>query len=176
MQKKWSYLLIVIIFIILLVFANDLVMLLSRNHFGRVIEIPQKSMQETESDLLYKVENATSNQDIYRTVEVRGWAFTPNQGNEVENEFKLLLISDDKSYQIDGVVVERIDLKNLFRENDVVGIQHGFISTFTPLKIRDGNYQLWLYYRQDNNEFYVESEIIMEKAGKDLLIVDLPEN
>jgi|LSQX01.3.fsa_nt_gb hypothetical protein len=168
MQRKIYLFISVLAFILLLVYSNDLIILLTGSQFDRVVEVSHISIHETEGELLYNVENAIANQDIFHSVEIQGWAFTPNQSYKADTEFNLLLISNDRTYKIDAVVVERIDLKSLFKENNAIGIQHGFISTFTPLKIHDGYYQLWLHFRQCENDYFVDTKLRMEKTLKNL--------
>lgn len=174
MKNKWIFLFVVAIFGLLFIFSNDLMLLISEHKLNEVTKVAWPESIPYSGDLNFKVENVNVNDDIFHSVEIRGWAFTPGKATVVDNPVQLYLISDKNSYVIDSLAMDRPDLKVSFLDNDVAGIQYGFFSTFTPLKIHDGSYQLWLHFVQGENEYFVDTELRLEKVLKSLEPINQP--
>lgn len=174
MKNKRIYLVVVAIFGLLFIFSNDLMLLLAEDKLNEVVKVARPESIPTSGDLNFKVENVNVNDDIFHSVEISGWAFTPGKANAVDNPVHFYLISDKESYVIETLTMDRPDLKVSFLDNDVAGIQHGFISTFIPLKIRNGSYQLWLCFLQGENEYFVDTELRLEKTLKRLGPINQP--
>ena len=111
------------------------------------------------------MENFRRSEDLLFTVEFMGFAFIPTEQESIEKEIKLVFASEENRYEVSTEVLDRFNLRNLFRENKVVGINHGFITRFSPLNMKNGVYRLYIYcYENENTIGFLETDMVFEKT------------
>jgi len=77
----------------------------------------------------------------------------------------LVFSSADKRYEVDASIIDRFNLNQLYGDKGIVGINHGFITRFSPLKMENGIYKLYIYcYENDNTIGFMDTNRTFEKT------------
>jgi hypothetical protein len=165
--KIFSVIGIYILFIAVFIFSTDGVMSLPLKNIHRLKEIKPNQYENVSSELNYKVDTFTENQDILFTVEFSGWAFIHPVQDGSKKEIKLVFISEKKYYEVGTSLQERFDLRAILEENKIQGFKHGFITKFSPLQMKNGVYELYLYcYEGDGASAIVDTQRTFEKTNR----------
>lgn len=168
-KKKWYLLIIVFVFVIAFFSSTDIILRLTKNRFHSIEEIEVPNLTPADTNVFYKFENFRENNDIFNSVEFYGWIFTSEPPTDEESQVKLLLISDNKGYELSTSKVDRIDLKKTLRTYNIIDVNQGFISYITPVTISPGNYKLWIKLIKGQQEYLVETEFMFEKQNRDFI-------
>jgi len=167
------FLLVTSVFVLLLLFSSDIALLLVGASINRTNEVSNSILLEPEDRILFNIDKVIINDDMFHSVEVVGWAILPFSNDSGVKTVNLFLVSNEHSYEINTAIVERIELRSFFQEHNVDGMQHGFVSTFSPVKIKKGEYKLYLFYKNDTSESLIDTGMLLQKEGKDLRDINL---
>lgn len=123
------------------------------------ISLPQKTndLEISEAQGRYALSSSSPSfgSDPFQSVEVEGWAFLNTTEENDDKEITVILYSvDDPSlcYTIPVEMSSRPDVYNAFAETEEIsGLNHGFKACFTPIMLKDGQYQLILCVRENEN-------------------------
>ncbi len=147
MKKKRLFSLAIGYFLFAVVFfaANDIVLSIPWKNMDGLRKAETYKFDNLSSELNYKLDSFIENQDILSSVEFIGWAFIPSQQANDNKEIKLVFVSEDNRYEVDTALQERFDIRAVLQENKVSGYKHGFRTRFSPLKMKNGIYNLYLF-------------------------------
>lgn len=141
-----------------------------------VLAIPQKEMYRlkrtdfSQYEKLIKtfdahVDTFNEKQDILFTVEFTGYAFIPTTQESTNKAIKLVFLSEKNVYETDTKVLERFELRDLFKKKEILGRNHGFITRFSPLKMKNGIYNLFIYcYENEETVGVFDTKLRYEKT------------
>ncbi len=152
MNKKPLIFLMIAYLLFLVVFFNatDIILSIPLNDCCRLRKIDINKYDNLSGDVNAYIDSFSEDQDIMVNVEFKGWAFIQTEQDNGNNNIKLIFTSKDNHYEVDTELQERFDLKIVFTENTIYGYKHGFITKFSPLKMENGIYKLYIYcYEND---------------------------
>jgi hypothetical protein len=160
MTKKRLFSLVILYSLFILVFTISTnialsiplknVFRLQKNNIGDLDNLP--------GDLNFKIDSFIENRDILYTVEFIGWAFIQSKQGDSNKEIKLIFVSGENRYEVETVLQERFDLRQVLQENNIPGYKHGFITKFSPIQMKNGIYKLFLYcYENDGTSGIVDT-------------------
>ncbi len=162
---KIFYWVITVSFVLLFVFANNIVLSIPLMETYRLEEVESTKYAEYKRDFEAKIETFYVKQDIFFTTEFSGYAFIPTNQVSKYKTIKLIFVSNNKRYEVDTSIIERFNLRDLFRDKGIVGINHGFITRFSPLKMENGVYKLYIYcYENENTIGFMDTNRSFEKT------------
>lgn len=153
------------LFLVLLFFSTDIVLSIPINETYHLRKIGSTQYTDLKNDFTAKVESFTENQDIMHTVEFSGFAFIPTGQASPNKTIRLVFISKENRYEVDTEIIDRFNLRDLFNQNNIVGINHGFITRFSPLNMKNGVYTLYIYCYENENEIGItNTNMVFEKT------------
>ena len=159
------YWIITISLVLLLVFANNIALAIPLKETYRLDEVDMTKYDENQRDFESKIESFYVKQDIFFTTEFSGYAFIPTNQASPDKTIKLVFVSDEKRYEVETLSIDRFDLRDLYRDKGIVGINHGFITRFSPLKMENGIYKLYIYcYENDDIIGFMDTNRSFEKT------------
>ena len=162
---KIIYWVITVSFVLLFVFANNIVLSIPLMETYRLEEVESTKYDEYKRDFEAKIETFYVKQDIFFTTEFSGYAFIPTNQASPNKDINLVFISENKSYEVDASVIEWFFLKSMFREKGLVGINHFFITRFSPIEMENGIYELFIYcYENENTIGFMDTNRYFEKT------------
>ena len=166
MNKQFARpILVYILFFIVFFFSTNIVLSIPINETYRLRKIDDAQYISFSREFPAYMENFRRSEDLLFTVEFMGFAFIPTEQESIEKEIKLVFASEENRYEVSTEVLDRFNLRNLFRENKVVGINHGFITRFSPLNMKNGVYRLYIYcYENENTIGFLETDMVFEKT------------
>ena len=160
-----TYWLITILLVLLFVFANDIALAIPLKETYQLKEIELNKYDEFAKDFDLKIESIYTKQDIFITTEISGYALIQPDQASPNKAIKLVFSSDDKRYEVDASIIDRFNLNSLYRNKGIVGINHGFITRFSPLKMENGVYKLYIYcYENENTIGFMDTNRYFEKT------------
>jgi len=163
--KNPTYWLITILLVLLFVFANDIALAIPLKETYKLKEIELNKYDEFAKDFDLKIESIYTKQDIFITTEISGYALIQPDQASPNKAIKLVFSSDDKRYEVDASIIDRFNLNSLYRDKGIVGINHGFITRFSPLKLENGVYKLYIYcYENENTIGFMDTNRYFEKT------------
>ncbi len=163
--KNPTYWLITILLVLLFVFANDIALAIPLKETYKLKEIELNKYDEFAKDFYLKIESIYTKQDIFITTEISGYALIQPDQASPNKAIKLVFSSDDKRYEVDASIIDRFNLNSLYRDKGIVGINHGFITRFSPLKLENGVYKLYIYcYENENTIGFMDTNRYFEKT------------
>ena len=163
--KNPTYWLITILLVLLFVFANDIALAIPLKETYKLKEIELNKYDEFAKDFYLKIESIYTKQDIFITTEISGYALIQPDQASPNKAIKLVFSSDDKRYEVDASIIDRFNLNSLYRDKGIVGINHGFITRFSPLKMENGVYKLYIYcYENENTIGFMDTNRYFEKT------------
>jgi len=162
---KIFYWVITVSFVLLFVFANDIILSIPLKETYRLKEVESTKYDEYKRDFEAKIESFYVKQDIFFTTEFSGYAFIPTNQASKDKTIKLIFVSNNKRYEVDTSIIERFNLRDLFHERSIVDINHGFITRFSPIKMENGIYKLYIYcYENDDIIGFMDTNRSFEKT------------
>lgn len=163
--KNPTYWLITILLVLLYVFANDIALAIPLKETYKLKEIELNKYDEFAKDFDLKIESIYTKQDIFITTEISGYALIQPDQASPNKAIKMVFSSDDKRYEVDASIIDRFNLNSLYRDKGIVGINHGFITRFSPLKLENGVYKLYIYcYENENTIGFMDTNRYFEKT------------
>ena len=163
--KNPAYWLITILLLLLFVFANDIALAIPLKETYQLKKIELNKYDEFAKDFDLKIESIYTKQDIFITTEISGYALIQPDQASPNKAIKLVFSSDDKRYEVDASIIDRFNLNSLYRNKGIVGINHGFITRFSPLKMENGVYKLYIYcYENENTIGFMDTNRYFEKT------------
>ncbi len=96
-------------------------------------------------DVYYNIEKLSISNNLTVDTFVSGWAFVETDGENNEKIVKLILASDERSFEIDMNLSNRKDVSTVFKDNKVPNQRTGISTSFSPLNLKNGNYTMYLY-------------------------------
>lgn len=165
-----------ILFFTILFFATDIVLLIPLKEMYHLRKIDATQYADLSREFTAHVESFSANQDIMFTVEFSGYAFIKTEQESNNKVIKLVFASDENRYEVDTEVLDRVLLRDLFREKEIIGINHGFITRFSPISMENGVYNLYIYcYENENVVGLFDTYRIFEKDYRSFVeITDNP--
>jgi hypothetical protein len=147
MNKKFLYSLIIAyaLFLVVSVNATDILLSFPSGTRYSLRKIDINKYDDVSGKFNSRIDSFHENQDIMFTVEFTGWAFIQTEKGNGNKSIKLIFSSEDNRYEVDTALQERFDLKKLFNENNIYGLKHGFTTKFSPLKMENDIYKLYIY-------------------------------
>ena len=163
--KNPAYWLITILLLLLFVFANDIALAIPLKETYQLKKIELNKYNEFAKNFDLKIESIYTKQDIFITTEISGYALIQPDQASPNKAIKLVFSSDDKRYEVDASIIDRFNLNSLYRNKGIVGINHGFITRFSPLKMENGVYKLYIYcYENENTIGFMDTNRYFEKT------------
>ena len=163
--KNPAYWLITILLLLLFVFANDIALAIPLKETYQLKKIELNKYNEFAKNFDLKIESIYTKQDIFITTEISGYALIQPDQASPNKAIKLVFSSDDKRYEVDASIIDRFNLNSLYRDKGIVGINHGFITRFSPLKLENGVYKLYIYcYENENTIGFMDTNRYFEKT------------
>lgn len=153
------------LFFLGLYFSTNLVLAIPEKGYYLITRTSFESIQNRNNDLTFKVENVNYNENIRQTVEINGFAyFVPSSSEIADKEISLLLSSANNTYIVDTDLTDRLDLRSQLSQSKVIGFRHGFRTTFSPLGIANGVYELYIYcYENEDFVGYINTDKVFIK-------------
>jgi hypothetical protein len=147
-NKKNPFLLTIIylVFFSLIISSNYIILSIPFKNTYKLVKSNITSYNSLPTDVEYSIDSINQNQDILHTVEMSGWVYHPSVLDNSIKVMKVIFISSDNSYEVNTVLQERFDLKEILNKYTLSNYEHGFVTKFSPLAMKNGNYQLYLYY------------------------------
>jgi len=166
---------ITVIFVLFFIFASEIALAIASKEIIRPKELREFPHEKSIKNVFFNIDNFVANQDIFYSVEISGWAFI-TATKEIDNKkIDLLFVSDNINYEIKSDLIDRLDLRSSLRENNVDGLSHGFISTFSPILMKNGQYKLFIYcYQNDEDSGWVDTGRIFLKENKSFIETQSP--
>lgn len=156
-----------LLFFILLGFATDIVLAIPIKDMYPIKKINPGQYDNLSNQVDVVVESFSEKGDIFYSVELSGYAFIKTGQESANKTINLVFISEDNSYEVSTEVLERFFLRDLFQEKGIVGINHGFITKFSPINMKNGVYQLYIYcYENEDTQGFIYTNMIFEKTYK----------
>jgi len=163
--KNPAYWIITILLVVLFIFANDIALAIPLKETYHLQEIELNKYNEFAKNFDYKIESIYTKQDIFFTTEISGYALLQPDQASPNKAIKLVFSSADKRYEVDASIIDRFNLNQLYGDKGIVGINHGFITRFSPLKMENGIYKLYIYcYENDNTIGFMDTNRTFEKT------------
>jgi len=165
-NKKNIFILILVpLFFLGLYFSTNLVLAIPEKGYYPITRTSFETIQNRNNDLTFKVENVDYNEDIRQTVEIKGYAyFVPASSEVSDKRISLLLSSANNAYIVDTDLTDRLDLRSQLSQSKVIGFRHGFRTTFSPLGMSNGVYELYIYcYENEENFGYIKTDKVFIK-------------
>ncbi len=110
-----------------------------------------EQFNENSKDFVAVVESFSETQDLMFTVEFSGYAFIKAEEMSSDKVIKLIFSSAENDYEVNTGVLDRFNLRDLFKQKEIIGINHGFISRFSPINMKNGIYRLYIYCVENEN-------------------------
>ena len=149
-KKSVVTLLAVILWIAVLVFLTQIILLVS-NRTAKKVDIELNKIEE--NSVIFAIEKISSSQNLFKDITASGWAFVEFEGENPEKKLDLIFVSDEASYAFEMQTFDRVDLVTapILANFSVPKYRNGFEGTFSPLMMRNGDYKLFIY-AEENNE------------------------
>lgn len=163
--KKLIVIVIILLCILLLLFSTKMVLAIPQKGYYLVKKSVFTGLENINSNLSFRVDSFNRNQDIRQTVDISGYAyFSPSLSELVDKEIVLHFWSPKVSYRVDASLSDRFDLRSQLTLSNVTGYKHGFRTTFSPLGMANGTYELYIYcYEDEENVGYVKTDKVFIK-------------
>jgi len=133
----------------------------------------------------FGLENFSTYEGLLHEVYVEGWTFIETQEDNSDKFVKMIFASDNYTYEIEMNLQNRNDLEGAFSDKHVPKYRTGISATFSPLAMKNGMYDLYLYvYENEDNfgvvntgrEFRKDYQSFKELRGGELLENDVFSN
>lgn len=143
-QKRWIYAAIWFVFLLFLIFLNDIV-LMNENY-----KIKRTSVSATDIrvDIAENLEELTEYNDIKEHIYLGGYAYINTELDNTNRFIELIFQSEDYTYSVNTELVKRWDIhpKNK-NSTDMLGYQVGF----SPVKMENGIYTLYVKVHENDS-------------------------
>lgn len=150
-SKKFKFLIFYSLFIFLFIFSTEIVLSIPLKQMYRIKRTNLEQYNEYSKDFIAVVESFSETQDLLFTVEFSGYAFIKTEEMSNDKVIKLIFSSAENDYEVHTGILDRFNLRDLFKQNEIIGINHGFISRFSPIKMKNGIYRLYIYCVENDN-------------------------
>ena len=171
--KRHSLVVLYLFFLIVLFFANDLILLIPRSDYSKVRKIASDKYAGMSNVIEMNIESFIETRDLLMSVEIMGWAFIETGQESVNKNINLVFVSETDTYEVTTEVQERFNLRNLFNSHDIIGINHGYFARFSPLRMENGTYKLFIYCQEnDDIRGIIDTENIFMKTYQGLSKID----
>lgn len=129
---------------------------------------------DTTANLYHYIEEVSIRGDLTESVTIQGWAFGATKADNKEKMIKLIFSSDEDTYAVtigpdkskNAIWVQRNDLYRI--DNNIKGLMHGFIVSFSTLEIKNGEYTMYVYIKENGQDYgIVNTERKFIKANKE---------
>lgn len=162
---KIVYWIITLSFIFLFIFATNIVLSIPIKETYRLKEVKSTEYDEYKRNFEAKIDTFYVKQDIFFTTEFSGYAFIPTNQASPNKEIKLVFASENYRYEVDTSVIDWFFLKSMFRDKGIVGINHYFITRFSPIEMKNGTYELYIYcYENESTIGFMDTNRSFEKT------------
>lgn len=148
--------------------------------------IPPTTVDVTDSPfhVHYSIDSVTVNDNLFKDVEITGWSFIENDGENEDKEVLLNFVSEENTYQVGLNVFDRGDLPAALPDLKVPKHNTGFMGSFSPIALKNGLYHLYIY-NKENQELYgvadtgriflLDNGVFKEMSGSEDLEVTNPD-
>jgi len=111
---------------------------------------------------------------LRQTVEFSGYAYFAPTTSEVSNkQISLIFSSSDETYFVETELVDVFYLRDQLAQSNVEGTEHGFHTTFSPLGMDNGTYELYIYcYEDEANAGYIKTDKVFIKQYREFVELD----
>lgn len=131
---------------------------------GRSIPKSSIDIADNPHKVHYSIDAITATDSILKDIDVTGWSFIEGNTDNQDKEVYLIFLSDKNTHQVRLNVYDRGDLPAALPVLIVPKRNSGFMGSFSPLAMRNGNYRLYIF-NKENDELYGNTD-----TGKDYLI------
>jgi len=166
-----------IVFIIFFLFSTNIILLFFHGNSNSVRSVNYEDYDHFPNDIDFRIDTFYETKNIFFSVEFTGWAYI-NKTKDSENKYiKLIFVSDDNSFEIETDIVDRFDLMSQLTANNIKGLNHGFITYFSPLKLKNGIYELHIFcYENENTMAIINTKKIFIKTFRSFKEFNFQEN
>jgi len=149
MNKKLIYIFLITIWIVIFFSLTPI-----------ILKITSKSISSSFYDVkdccdmvYYNIEKFSISNNLTVDTFVSGWAFLETDEGNDEKIVKMILSSDELTYEIEMKLGDRKDVSSFFKDSKVPLHRTGISTTFSPLNLKNGNYTLYIYVYENENAF-----------------------
>lgn len=151
--------------ILILFLLTPLVLSIPKRGYFPVKKASLENLQNLKNDFTYQFESIYFNEDVRRSVDISGYAyFAPSPSEIKDKKIILILSSSSDTYFVDTDLTDIFYLRPKLVESKITGSWHGFRTTFSPMGMKNGTYDLYLYcYENDRYVGYVKTDKVFTK-------------
>lgn len=169
-KKRCIYIGMMIIFAIYLVFANQIVLCFNND---AVIKKAKFSDFEGNSEVVFSLSIGENVGGLLEKCYINGWAFCETEQDNANKEIKLLFKDklSDVCYVVENHAQLRHDVYGVFKdEKNIYNGLAGLETQFPTLSFKEGEYELFLYVRENEiNYGVVTTNMIYKKVGNEFI-------
>ena len=156
---------LILVIILVLFFSTNMVLAIPEKGYFLVNKSSFAKLQNNNSNFIFRVDTFNRNEDVRQTVDLTGYAyFAPSQPEVFSKRISLVFSSPKATYLVETDLSDRFDLRNQLNQSKVIGTTHGFRSTFSPLGMVNGTYDLYIYcFENDNDVGYIKTDKVFIK-------------
>jgi len=149
-KKRAAYLIFIIVFVLYLIFANRIFTLRGVNHPKRI----EFSDLISNSEVYQYLDAVEILDDIYETVIFTGWAFCETDDHDDNKTVQVVFKGRNLTYSFEALMnSHRDDVGRAFPDMNVNIAKTGFITKFSLLNMKNGDYGLYLYVKENDHVF-----------------------
>ena len=164
-RKKIIYGIFMIGVTVLLYFSNSIIVSLDKINYKLV----KSDLTKYESNS--KVYATSPWIDIYEnmleTMVITGVGGCETEFNNDNKKVKILLHSEDITYELDTHLLYSSDVNGQFSSHNIKGVNNGFSTEFSTLTMKNGQYKIYFYFWENEHNYgLTETDVVIEKTNK----------
>ena len=152
-NKKWIIIVLILVWGLLLLFLTPIILLFVNQN----LEVSYVPTDMAGDHVNYAIDNWSYYDNIVQTITIDGWAFVETQQDNLHKTVKFVFVSDVISYEVDADLHNREGLVKVFTDKYVPKNRTGFSITFSPLGMRNGDYTLFIYIYENENNYGIKN-------------------
>lgn len=139
-NRRNYYVSLVILWLILIFFSTDLILLATGNRLQQVyIDTTVLS-----PNIRYNIERFSSPEGILGVVNFEGWALNTTYKANSQKKVSFILKNDNHTYELSTVEYKRPDVSEAFKELNLSPEGLGFTGSFSTIAVKNGTYDLFI--------------------------------
>ncbi len=160
-KNKKIYILFVLVFILLLIFANNIILMFIDTDSKYVATDLDK--YDSNSKVYTAVGSLETYEDMQESLYINGWAFCETENDNPDKKITVILSNNKKSYALETSAVERRDVRSAFPDKKIPSMINGIETKGSTLGVSDGIYDIYLYVWENEDNYGII------KTGKQII-------
>lgn len=164
-KNRVYYIIVWGLFILILLFSNNLITSIKGNNFTKTTDIFNSS-----KEVFFSVDEIHFDKDIFGSLIINGWAFCETELDNTNKEIWAVLSNDKNTYKTMIELIERRDVYQVYKgKYKIKNKNHGYFGTFSTIGVKNGIYELGLYCKENDEDYgFTDTGIMIKKRNSSI--------